>query len=78
MATVVDARQVGNGFYSRKASALGRLAISDGRLQSLRSQFVTTFQGLDAAQRRGDRATSQRLNRQASQLLSELNRYCLE
>jgi hypothetical protein len=77
MATVVDARQVGNGFYARKATALGRLSLSDGRLQTLRSQFVSTFQGLDAAQRRGDRASINRLNRQASQSLSELNRYCL-
>jgi hypothetical protein len=77
MATVVDARQVGNGFYARKATALSRLSLSDGRLQTLRSQFVSTFQGWDAAQRRGDRATINRLNRQASQSLNELNRYCL-
>jgi hypothetical protein len=74
--TVVDTRRMGQGFYSRKASGIRNLRLSDGKLQSLQSRFSTVFQGLDGAQRSGDSNANSRLGRQASQLVNELNRHC--
>lgn len=75
---VVEARRVGPGFYSRKAANIRSLRLSDGKLQSLQSRFSTTFSSLESAQRNGDSSATSKLGRQASQLVSELNRHCFQ
>jgi hypothetical protein len=75
---VVEAKRVGPGFYSRKAANIRSLRLSDGKLQSLQSRFSSTFSSLETAQRNGDSNATQRLGRQASQLVSELNRHCFQ
>jgi hypothetical protein len=74
---VVDTRHLGAGFYPRKVRLLQGLALTDGPLQTVRSQFSDVFSQIDRAQRRRDPATVKRLNHQASQLVNQLNNYCL-
>jgi hypothetical protein len=75
---VVDARRVGAGFYSRKASNIRSLRLSDGKLQSLQARFGQVFTNLDQAQRSSDQAATNKFGRQASQLVGELNRHCFQ
>jgi hypothetical protein len=75
-AAVVDAQEVRQGFYTRKATTIQALRLSEAKVQSLQSRFVTVFGGLESAQRQGNSEVSRRLGRQVTQLVGELNRYC--
>jgi hypothetical protein len=75
-AAVVDAQEVRQGFYMRKAANIQALRLSEVKVQSLQSRFVAVFGGLESAQRQGKSEVSRRLGRQVTQLVSELNRYC--
>jgi hypothetical protein len=75
---VVDARHVGEGFYSRKAVSIRSLHLSDGKLQSLQARFSQVFTHLESAQRNGDGNATNRLGRQAAQLVGDLNRQCFQ
>ncbi len=75
---VVDVRHVGEGFYSRKAANIRSLHLSDRKLQSLQARFSQVFTNLEAAQRNRDGNATNRLGRQASQLVGDLNRQCFQ
>jgi hypothetical protein len=75
-AAVVNAQEVRQGFYTRKAANIQALRLSEVKVQSLQSRFVTVFGGLESAQRQGNSEVSRRLGRQVTQLVGELNRYC--
>jgi hypothetical protein len=74
--TVVNSQNMGTGFYSRKASSIRALGLSEPPLRSLQSRFSNVFSAMETAQNRGDSATSQRLNQQATKLVNELNQQC--
>jgi hypothetical protein len=75
-AAVVDAQEVRQGFYTRKAANIQALRLSEVKVQSLQSRFVAVFGGLESAQRQGNSEVNRRLGRQVTQLVGELNRYC--
>jgi hypothetical protein len=79
--TVVSSRDAGSGFsvlYSRKATAIRSLRITDPKLQSLQSRLATTFNSMAAAERAQSMSSqsSSSLDQQTAQLVGELNRYC--
>ncbi|NJN49052.1 MAG: hypothetical protein HC805_03730 [Alkalinema sp. RL_2_19] len=77
-ATVVNSQNMNSSFYSRKATAIRSLSLTDGKLRSLQSRFSHTFLNLEAAQRRrNDQATVQ-WGKTASTLVGELNQHCFK
>jgi hypothetical protein len=74
--TITQSQNLGQGFYANKAKSLRALAISDPGLRSLQSQFSQAFTQLETAYQTGDSQSSDRLNRQTTQLVKALNQKC--
>ncbi|MBE9032230.1 hypothetical protein IQ266_21040 [filamentous cyanobacterium LEGE 11480] len=76
--TVVSSKNMGPGFYRRKASNIRSLPISDRSLRSLQARLSSTFQQLETAQQQQNQPRRRQLGKQASRLVSQLNRYCFK
>jgi hypothetical protein len=76
LAAIVDSRQMGSGFYTRKALMLQSLQLSDAKLKILRSRFRFIFRRLAMFEQKGSPPLDTQLSQEASQLVNELNQYC--
>jgi hypothetical protein len=76
LAAIIDSRQMGTGFYTRKVFLLQSLQLSDAKLTTLQSRFGSIFHRLAMFEQKGTPLPGTQLSQEASQLVNELNQYC--